>query len=121
MNYFNTYFIDVFKYHYADFGGRATRSQFWFFALFSFIISFILWAVDGAVFARPVLAFIYWLAVLIPTVAIGVRRLHDSGKNGLLYALILIPFLGGLILLILFCLPGDTNKNAYGQPVYHKK
>lgn len=121
MNYFNTYFIDVFKYHYADFAGRANRIQFWFFTLFSFIISFILRTIDGSVFTRPVLAFIYWLAVLIPTVAIGVRRLHDSGKNGLLYALILIPFLGWLILLILFCLPSDTGKNAYGQPVYRQK
>lgn len=115
MNYFNTYFVDVLKNQYADFSGRAIRSQYWYFVLFTFIISFVLGFLDGMLFGRQILSLIFGLAILIPSIAIGVRRLHDLGKTGWWYFLVLFPIVGQIILLIWFCMKGQTTKNQYGD------
>lgn len=117
MNYFNTYFVDVLKNQYADFNGRAVRSQFWYFVLFSFIISFVLGIVDGMLFGRQILSMIFNLAVLIPSIAIAVRRLHDLGKTGWWYLLILVPLIGIIVLIVWFCMKGQTTKNQYGDAI----
>lgn len=117
MNYFNTYFVDVLKNQYADFNGRAVRSQFWYFVLFSFIISFVLGIVDGMLFGRQILSMIFNLAVLIPSIAIAVRRLHDLGKTGWWYLLIFVPLIGIIVLIVWFCMKGQTTKNQYGDAI----
>mgnify|MGYP000104014214 CR=1 FL=1 len=117
MNYFNTYFVDVLKNQYADFNGRAIRSQFWYFVLFSFIISFVLGIVDGMLFGRQILSMIFNLAVLIPSIAIAVRRLHDLGKTGWWYLLIFVPLIGIIVLIVWFCMKGQTTKNQYGDAI----
>ena len=117
MNYFNTYFVDVLKNQYADFNGRAVRSQFWYFVLFSFIISFVLGIVDGMLFGRQILSMIFNLAVLIPSIAIAVRRLHDLGKTGWWYLLIFVPLIGIIVLIVWFCMKGQTTKNQYGYAI----
>ncbi len=117
MNYFNTYFVDVLKNQYADFNGRAIRSQFWYFVLFSFIISFVLGIVDGMLFGRQILSMIFNLAVLIPSIAIAVRRLHDLGKTGWWYLLIFVPLIGIIVLIVWFCIKGQTTKNQYGDAI----
>ena len=117
MNYFNTYFVDVLKNQYADFSGRAIRSQFWYFVLFSFIISFVLGIVDGMLFGRQILSMIFNLAVLIPSIAIAVRRLHDLGKTGWWYLLIFVPLIGIIVLIVWFCMKGQTTKNQYGDAI----
>ncbi|MDR2902414.1 MAG: DUF805 domain-containing protein [Lactobacillales bacterium] len=114
MNYFNTYFVDVLKKQYADFKGRAIRSQYWYFFLFNMIISVILSIIDNIVFKQPALSSLYNLAVLVPGIAIAVRRLHDLGKSGWWLLLAFVPIVGAIVLLVWFCTKGETKSNAYG-------
>ncbi len=106
---FNTYFIDVIKNHYVDFAGRATRKQFWLFTLFNVIIAFVLsWLGSmentvGTIFT--VLYVLYALALLLPNLAISIRRLHDIGRSGWWYLLNFVPFIGWIILLVFYVLP----------------
>ena len=94
MEKFNQYFIDTLKNRYADFNGKATRSQYWYFVLFYVLLSIVFVIIDTFV-VNPMLGMnvqegssggllqmIFALALLIPFIAIGVRRLHDIGKSG---------------------------------------
>jgi len=94
---------------FADFNGRARRKEYWMFTLFSTIISIVLTAVDQAVFRNEIgiINTIYSLAVLIPSIAVGVRRMHDVGKSGWF---LLIPIYN----LILALTEGDSGPNEYG-------
>ncbi|MDR2000956.1 MAG: DUF805 domain-containing protein [Zoogloeaceae bacterium] len=83
---------------YADFSGRASRPEFWWFALFQFLLIFVLG------FVSSVVSFIVALALLVPSLAVGVRRLQDIGKSGWLILLALIPIVG-LILIYFFVQP----------------
>lgn len=99
------YFVKVLK-NYAVFSGRARRSEYWYFALFSTLISI------GLSFAElyaeiPFLSTVYAFAVLVPTIAVGVRRMHDVNKSGWF---ILIPIYN----LILACTDGTPGDNKYG-------
>jgi uncharacterized membrane protein YhaH (DUF805 family) len=99
------YYLSVLE-KYAVFSGRARRSEYWYFFLFNSIISFVLGIVAGLMGA-PFLSTIYTLVVLIPGIAVGVRRMHDVGKSGWY---ILIPFYN----LILACTEGTIGDNEYG-------
>lgn len=102
MNY---YFLVLQRY--AQFSGRARRSEYWYFVLFSSIISIILLLVSLSM-NIPHLGNIYSLVVAIPTLAVGVRRMHDVDKSGWF---ILIPFYN----LILFCTDSTPGDNEYGE------
>lgn len=102
MNY---YFAVLTKY--AIFSGRARRSEYWYFALFTTIISVVLMIVDS-VLGGAFLNSIYSLGVFIPSIAVGVRRMHDVNKSGWF---ILIPFYN----LYLCCIDGTSGENAYGE------
>lgn len=92
---------------YAQFNGRARRKEYWMFALVNLIISFILGFVSGLIgFAH--LSTVYSVAVLLPAIAVGIRRMHDVGKSGWF---ILIPIYN----LILACTPGEMGPNEYGE------
>ena len=81
MNPFN-YFVKVLK-NYANFNGRARRSEYWYYTLFSFIISIILIFADQAIGSEEgILGLIFSLGTIIPSIAVGVRRMHDVGKSG---------------------------------------
>ena len=100
--------------NYVNFNGRAQRSEFWWFALFSFIVSVILGIIATAL---PVLTFLEWvysLAVLLPSLAVTVRRLHDTDRTAWWLLLYLIPVLGWIALLIMCALPGTGGPNRYG-------
>lgn len=99
------YYFKVLQ-NYATFNGRARRSEYWYFFLFNVIISFILSFV-GLETGTTILSNIYSLAVLIPGIAVGVRRMHDVGKSGWF---ILIPIYN----LILACTEGTRGDNEYG-------
>jgi uncharacterized membrane protein YhaH (DUF805 family) len=107
---------------YAEFSGRARRKEYWMFALFNvliclaaMILGVILMKVsDGLGIFIDVLLGLYGLAVLIPGLAVSVRRLHDSGKSGWLILICLVPFVGGLIVLILMLLDSQPGANEYG-------
>ena len=92
------FYADFWK-KYVDFAGKEGRKNFWLTVLVNFIIS----AVLGA--ALPAVSGIFGLAILIPSLAMGVRRLRDGGFTPWLILLALIPFLGWLALLVLYCMP----------------
>ncbi len=101
--------ISLFFSHYADFKGRSRRSEYWWASLFCNLVSIVLTAVLGD------LAWIWSLVILIPTLAINVRRLHDIGKSGWWYLLILIPLVGSIILLIFCCQDSERGRNKWGR------
>ena len=106
--------------NYANFNGRARRSEYWYFALASGIISIVLNIIDrvaGSNFGiaeTGIISSLYSLLVLLPSIAVGVRRLHDVGKSGWFILIIFIPIIGAIWLLILACTEGDRGTNAYG-------
>ena len=104
--FFMNYYFEVLK-KYAVFSGRARRAEFWYFFLFSIIVSVILGVIDSYV-GNDSLENIYGYAVLIPGIAVGVRRVHDIHLNGW-YSI--IPFYN----IYLFCLEGDTFHNQFGE------
>ena len=103
---------------YATFSGRACRSEFWYWVLFTTIVSIVLAFVDISMF--PTNEFgpiggIFSLAVLIPGLTVTVRRLHDINKSGWWILIILIPLLGVLVLLYWEVLKGTEGTNDYGD------
>ena len=107
------WYLKVMK-QYADFNGRARRKEYWMFVLFNFIASFILGAVDAAVGSSGALAGIYALAVFIPSLAVGVRRLHDTGKSGWMLLVAFIPVIGFIWLIVLLVMDSTPGENQYG-------
>ena len=122
---------------YADFSGRATRSEYWLFVLMNFCIGLASFAIatffailfsgvrEGSLSSIIMLAWygmitLYSLIIMIPHIAVGVRRLHDVGQSGWLYLIGFIPF-GGLALLVLFCMDSDINANQYGPNTRNQK
>ena len=104
----NKYFIDVIKNHYFDFGGRATRTQFWLFVLINVIVCVVLGIVCGMFLKEQTASIvikIYNLALLLPSLGIAARRLRDGGFSPWLLLLFLIPVIGWIILLILYIMP----------------
>ncbi len=101
------YYLKVLQ-NYAKFSGRATRSEYWYFVLFNFVISFGLGIVDGIAFGGQVISSIYSLAVLVPSIAVGVRRMHDVDKSGWF---LLIPIYN----LILAITEGTRGSNRFGN------
>jgi uncharacterized membrane protein YhaH (DUF805 family) len=102
---------------YAVIEGRARRREFWMFVLANLIIGFVL----GIFAAIPVLgklfslvASIFSLAIMVPNFTVGVRRLHDRDKSGWFLLLILIPLVGGIILLVFCAMEGTHGSNKYG-------
>jgi len=105
------YFIDGVK-QYAVFTGRVTRKQYWMYVLVYFIIYFALFIVD-LVLGTGFLAFIFSLALLLPCIAIGARRVHDTGRSGWWQLLTLIPILGAIVIII-FMVQDSTEDDKYG-------
>ena len=93
--------------HYADFKGRARRSEYWWFTLFNILVS----PVIGAI--APEIAWLWTLAVPVPGTALVVRRLHDTGKRGWFYLWILVP-LAGYIIMLLQLLKDSDSDNRWG-------
>ncbi|GAA4114585.1 hypothetical protein GCM10022393_14150 [Aquimarina addita] len=106
--------------NYVGFTGRARRSEYWFFTLFNMLFAILAMildnvfgiAVDGVGYG-PIFG-IYILAMLLPGLAVTVRRLHDTGKSGWMYFVSLIPFVGSIWLLILMATDSDYGSNEYG-------
>lgn len=104
--------------NYTNFKGRATRMEYWMYCLVTAIISFILSILDSAFIVPetgvPVLTWIYALAVLLPGIAIVIRRLHDTDRSGWWYLIAFIPIVGCIVLIVFMCLDGTVGKNRYG-------
>jgi len=106
------WYFDVLK-KYAVFSGRARRTEFWTFFLFNFIIAIVLGAIDSYLRTRGVIGGLYSLAVLIPNIAVSVRRLHDTGRSGWWNLICLVPCIG-LILIVWLAGDSQPGSNQYG-------
>ena len=106
--------------NYANFTGRARRSEYWYYTLANLIFAIIAMIIDNItglkIGALPYgyVYLMYGLAVIIPGLAVAVRRLHDVGKSGWFFFIVLIPLIGAIWLLILFCTEGESGENQYG-------
>ena len=107
------WFWNPIKYKYTDFEGRATREEFWMFILV-YIIIYIVLSIVFSLLALEVLIFLFSLAVLVPSIAITARRLHDTGKSGWWQLIGLVPVIGWLIVIILLVGKGTESENKYG-------
>ena len=103
------WFIKCFK-QYADFKGRARRKEYWMFTLINGIIGFVM-----GLLGLTILSWIYSVAVFIPSLAVGVRRLHDIGKSAWWILLFLIPVIGWIWLIILFVQDSQPGENQWGE------
>jgi len=115
---------------YADFSGRSRRKEYWMFALFNFLVMVVLGMIavllggfepdpsgepSGGSLAFLGLIGIYGLAVLVPSIAVQVRRFHDQDKSGWFVLINFVPYLGGLIVLVFMCLDGTKGENRFGD------
>ena len=105
---------------YAQFEGRSRRKELWMFTLFNCIFSWPLYIL-GLVFHENTLGsiflglyFIYVLAVIVPCLAVSVRRLHDTGKSGWWLLIVLVPIVGPIVLLVFYVLDSQPGANEYG-------
>lgn len=114
-----SWFLIVLK-KYATFSGRAQRAEYWYFVLFYILISVVLTVVDDITgtfsteFGMGLLSGLLALALLIPSIAVSVRRLHDTGRSGWWLLLVLIPFIGAIVLIIFMVQNSSPDANEYG-------
>jgi uncharacterized membrane protein YhaH (DUF805 family) len=106
---------------YAEFSGRSRRKEYWMFTLLLVIVNIVITVVETALGLGTSIGGIYGplsllvlLVILVPSIAVGVRRLHDTGRSGWWMLIALLPIIGGLVLLIFFVLEGDKGPNEYG-------
>jgi len=113
------WYLAVLK-NYAGFSGRARRKEYWMFVLFNMIFAIVAMILDNVLgIAMEGIGYgpiygLYLLAILIPSLAVGVRRLHDVGKSGWMMFIALIPIIGAIWLLVLFVQDSIPGENKYG-------
>ena len=99
---------------FAEFSGRARRQEYWMFMLFNFLVSVAIGIVDGFLGTGGSLGGLYSLAVLVPSLAVAARRLHDTDRSGWWMLIALIPFVGWIILLVFLCSDSTPGANRFG-------
>lgn len=104
---------------YATFSGRARRSEYWWFFLFDVIVSVVMFAVDTAI-KTPIPGLIVSLALLLPALAVTVRRLHDTGRSGWFILIGIIPIVGSIVLIVFACQDSQPGENQYGPSPKHE-
>lgn len=107
------YYLEVLK-KYAVFNGRARRKEYWMFFLFNIIISIILGFVEGLVGSPGIIGLLYSLAVIIPGIAVTVRRLHDTERSGWWLLTAFVPLIGAIVLLVFMAQDSKSGQNQYG-------
>ncbi len=112
------HFKNVLK-KYAVFSGRSTRSEYWYFVLFNIIISIVLGFIDSFLGLKKgdngLFESLFGIAMLVPSIAVGIRRLHDTGKSGWWTLLVFIPILGWIPLIIFLATDSTPGVNQYGS------
>lgn len=106
------YFINAIR-NYADFSGRARRKEYWMFVLFYLIFYVLLSLVDKAL-GSYVFTLVYSLVLLVPSISLATRRLHDTGRSGWWQLIVLIPLIGAIVLLV-FYVQDSHDDNDYGR------
>ena len=112
MEWVNLY-LSVVKTKYAAFNGRARRKEYWCFTLINIAISVVL-GIIGGIIKFSFLGMIFTLAILVPGIAVSIRRLHDIGKSGWWLLIALVPIVGALYLLYLMVQDSNPGDNQYG-------
>ena len=113
------WYIEVIK-KYAVFNGRARRKEYWYFFLFNILISFLIAFAEALIgnldpdTGYGLLSAIYTLALLIPGIAVSIRRLHDTNRSGWWLLIALIPLIGAIVLLVFFASDSKSDENKYG-------
>lgn len=107
------WYLAVLK-NYAGFSGRARRKEYWMFLLFNMIIALVLGFIEGLFGSPGILGSIYSLAVLVPSIAVSMRRLHDTGRSGWWMLIGFVPLIGAAVLLIFFVQDSMQGSNQYG-------
>jgi uncharacterized membrane protein YhaH (DUF805 family) len=106
--------------NYVGFSGRAIRSEYWYWVLFTLLLGIVTAVLDLVIFSAATasgfspLNVIASLATLLPSLAVGIRRLHDRDQTGWWILLALIPVIGWIILIIWYCLRGTVGPNSFG-------
>lgn len=117
---------------FASFSGRASRSEYWWFALYLLITSILIAFIESALglgsgvvssaegefsasYSGGPLSIIWSLGNLLPSLALGVRRLHDTDRSGWWYLIAFVPLVGFIVLLVFFCSKGTTGSNRFGE------
>ena len=114
------WFLEAVK-KYAVFEGRARRKEYWFFVLFYLIIYFVLTFIDGMTGSFSMeagvgmLSGIFMLAMIVPSISVLVRRLHDTDRSGWWWWILLVPIIGAIWLFVLTVLDGTSGQNQYGS------
>lgn len=99
---------------YVDFAGRSSRSEFWFWVLFAFIAQIVAGIIDAIVLGMGILGGLVALALLLPGLAVSVRRLHDIGRTGWWVLIGLVPVVGLIVLIVFYVKPGQPGPNRFG-------
>lgn len=107
------FFLDALR-RWNDFSGRSRRSEYWFFVLFQFITLVAAMLIDSLVWEWPILYLLCSLGLIVPSLAVLVRRLHDTDRSGWFFLIGLIPLIGGIILLVWLATDGTPGKNKWG-------
>ena len=108
-------FIKVVRYNYTNFKGRARRNEYWMFVLITTVISLGAWVIDGLLFpGQRLISNLYSLAILVPSIAVGARRLHDTGKSGWWQLLYILVIIGWIPLIIFLAKDSGIGDNEYG-------
>lgn len=107
------YYLSVVK-NYVGFSGRARRAEFWQFFLVNAVISVVLEIIGFAIKTQIILD-LYSLALLLPSLAVAARRLHDTGKSAWLLLLYIVLFVGWVVLIVFWCLDSTPGANKHGE------
>ena len=98
---------------YFTFGGRACRSEFWYWQVFNVLVAILIWVLAG-VTGTGALLIIYYVGTFLPTLAVTIRRHHDGNRSGWWILIGIIPLIGPLVLLYWYSIKGDYGSNIYG-------
>ena len=107
--------VEVCFNKFANFEGRARKSEFWWFQLFCIIVQIVGTIIDSILGYTELFVWIGYMIVLLPSLAVGARRLHDTGRSGW-WQLLFLTIIGIIILIVWWVADGD-KKNKYGAPI----
>jgi uncharacterized membrane protein YhaH (DUF805 family) len=107
-----SWFIEALK-KYAVFSGRARRKEYWMYTLFVSIIYIVL-AIVAVAAKQPLIAAVFYLAIILPSLAVTVRRLHDTGRTGWWVLIGIVPLVGAVVMLVFLCSDSESGQNKYG-------
>ena len=96
--------------NYANFKGRASRTEYWYFYLFGILVLFVTGMLSAVLYS------LVGLGLILPFITVLTRRLHDTGRSGKATLLLFVPFIGGILVLIWLCKDGDKDANRFGPP-----